>query len=304
MVKVGILDAEKPIAGEIIRILTNHPETEIKTLVSPLNMGRTISSIHHGLIGESPKNFTDKINLEELDFLIVPEDSKSWKDLIPLLDDYPDLKLVLLPFENSGNTQDYEIGLSEINRKALVRGAKKAYLLSPCITPALISLIPLASFLLLNDDIEIEVSLPSDISNKIDVNAVSSKLLEILKKKQISFEGKVNLKLEENNDSERISKTVIYLRNSLPIEEIEKIYDQIYDDHNFTFITHNPVTSKEVEGTQKVIINLNKENEDNLIINIIADPRMRGGAGDAVHIMNLLFGLHEKTGLTLKSSRY
>ena len=36
----------------------------------------------------------------------------------------------------------------------------------------------------------------------------------------------------------------------------------------------------------------------------VADARMRGGAGDAVHAMNLLFGLHERTGLTLKASHF
>ena len=30
------------------------------------------------------------------------------------------------------------------------------------------------------------------------------------------------------------------------------------------------------------------------------DPRMKGAVGNAIHCMNLLFGLHERTGLELK----
>lgn len=41
-----------------------------------------------------------------------------------------------------------------------------------------------------------------------------------------------------------------------------------------------------------------------LSVTVVADCRMRGGAGDAVHIMNLLFGLQEKTGLFLKVHKF
>ena len=92
---------------------------------------------------------------------------------------------------------------------------------------------------------------------------------------------------------------------SLSLEEIEKIYEGIYDDHNFTFITHSSTISiKEVEGNQKCIITLSKPTADKILISAIWDGRMRGGAGDGVHIMNLMKGLYEKTGLSLKTSSY
>lgn len=49
---------------------------------------------------------------------------------------------------------------------------------------------------------------------------------------------------------------------------------------------------------------MSKPERDTLRIHAVADPRMRGGAGEAVHIMNLLCQLHEKTGLALKASRF
>lgn len=36
-----------------------------------------------------------------------------------------------------------------------------------------------------------------------------------------------------------------------------------------------------------------------LRITSVLDPAIKGGAGNAVHLMNLMFGLHERTGLDL-----
>ncbi len=39
-------------------------------------------------------------------------------------------------------------------------------------------------------------------------------------------------------------------------------------------------------------------------ITSVIDNLLKGGAGNAVHCMNLLFGLSEKTGLALKGSAF
>ena len=60
----------------------------------------------------------------------------------------------------------------------------------------------------------------------------------------------------------------------------------------------------ETESTNKIIINVAKPEPDLVELTVVADPRMRGGAGEALHILNLLFGLHEKTGLDLKTTAW
>lgn len=306
MVKVGILGAETPMAGEIIRLLINHPETEIVSLFSPVFLGRNLSSLHHGFIGENTLNFTDKLNLDELDFLMILQANEISQNIIDRFEEFENLKLLIFEkdFPLEKLRKDFEIGISEINRKALVRGAVKAYIPSPIVVLALISLVPLANFLLLNSDIEIEVNIPDDLSKEFEERVDAKKIEEELKKHQSSFKGKVNLKILGDLHSERGIRTKISFQSNLPLEEVEKIYDQIYDDHNFTFITRNNIDSKEVEGTQKTVISLKKPEENSLVIESVADARLRGGAGDAIHILNLFFGLHEKTGLTLKPSRY
>jgi N-acetyl-gamma-glutamyl-phosphate reductase len=81
-----------------------------------------------------------------------------------------------------------------------------------------------------------------------------------------------------------------------------KLYDEVYDDHNFTILTSRVLDYKEVEGTNKCLLTLLKETPDTLTINCIIDARLRGGAGEAVHDLNLMFGLHECVGLTFKAS--
>lgn len=305
MVKVGILNAEKPLAGEVIRILINHPETELTRFVAPAYNGRSIASVHHGLIGEDSFNFTAEVPTDEIDFLIALNPDPYVISILEQVKDDEDKKLVSLFLPSEGDNEDnYEIGLSEINRKNLVRGARKAYVASPSVVASLVALSPLADFMLLNDDINIKVSLPKDIVESLNIEEDRNLLEKIIKYRQPSFSSRINLEVMSNKDSERESSSRITFKSSLPIEEFEKIYDGVYDDHNFTFMTHGELNLKEVEGTQKIIMRLEKPDPENLEIDIINDARMRGGAGDIVHVLNLFFGLHEKTGLSLKPSRF
>ena len=43
MIKVGILGAETAAAGELIRILINHPDVSLKTVASESEAGREVS---------------------------------------------------------------------------------------------------------------------------------------------------------------------------------------------------------------------------------------------------------------------
>lgn len=303
MVKVGILEAETPLAGELIRILVNHPETDLVTLYSPPLQGYSVTHQHHGLIGETPLNFTDKLILEDLDFLIIQNDSEIARQIIKSSGD-ADLKIVSLVKNLIANPKEnVEIGLSEINRKALVRTAKKAFLPAPDMIGPLITLAPLASFLLLNSDLNIEVFLPEDILKSFDKERSVEEISFQLKRFQNSFNGAITL-TPTIHPYQRTAVSKITINNNLPLSEIEDIYERAYDDHNFTFLTSKELRPEEVEGTQKVLIHLSKPSADTLEIESIYDPRMRSGAGDIVHVMNLFFGLHEKTGLSLKSSCY
>lgn len=307
MIKVGILNADTPNAGELIRILINHPETEITTLYAPNLLGRNVSSTHHGLIGEQIVNFTDKIQPENLDILFVTKSDPEAQHIIDGQQNWDDLKIIVLTNDNHKSLEgDMESsGVSEINRKSLVRTAKISYIPSPILVPALIATFPLAKFMLLNSQLKIEATIPDPIAYESEPpELLAVYLKDAITKVQPSFGSDIIFSFEKAKDEDRVMTIKISFECSLSLEEIMKIYDDEYDDHNFTFITTPTVSPKEVEGTQKCVINLNKPNHNTLEITAYADGRMRGAAGDAVHVMNLFTGLHEKTGLRLKSSAY
>ena len=84
---------------------------------------------------------------------------------------------------------------------------------------------------------------------------------------------------------------------------IRQLYEQYYSDHNFVFLVDRPIVAADVENTNKCLIRLDKDERKGLLtVHAVMDLLLKGGAGTAVHAMNLLFGLHERAGLALKAT--
>lgn len=69
MIKAGIIGGAGYTAGELLRLLVNHPDVEIKWVNSSSNAGNDITSVHQGLIGELDMKFTADNPLDEIDVL-------------------------------------------------------------------------------------------------------------------------------------------------------------------------------------------------------------------------------------------
>ncbi|MDE6559528.1 MAG: hypothetical protein K2K29_06550 [Muribaculaceae bacterium] len=307
MIKVGITGAESPIAGEIMRLCQRHPDVEIVYAYSPKLAGRNVSSVHPGFIGEEKILFSSNFDATSLDVVFLFEPLYSDSDWVKLMADTPALHLVI--FDRASNIaaglqRSPIYGLSEMNRKILVRGAREAIVPSPLSAPVLIALYPIASHLLLNGDIQICLNAPEDLIQPENIEVSEDEIKKVLQTVQSSFNGDIQIDVLKS-DSPRSLLMKIKFNTPVSVEELLKIYDSIYDDHNFTFVvTQTNLTSMEVESTNKVVINIAKPDADTVELTVVADPRMRGGAGEAIHIMNLFFGLHEKTGLDLKTSSW
>ena len=124
-------------------------------------------------------------------------------------------------------------------------------------------------------------------------------IMQTLHTMQQSFSSKL-LMVPIRGPFSRGIMAVSYLDCALDLPEIIKIYKDYFDDHNFTFITSKIPDLKDVVNTNKCIIHLDKI-EGKLMVTAVIDNLLKGGAGNAVHTMNLLFGLQETTGLTMKS---
>ena len=60
MIKIGIIGGAGYTAGELIRLLINHPDAEIVFVNSTSNAGNLITDVHEGLFGETEMRFTDE----------------------------------------------------------------------------------------------------------------------------------------------------------------------------------------------------------------------------------------------------
>ncbi len=304
MIKVAVSGADTSSAGELIRLLVNHPEVDILSLAAPGKEGKPVTSVHHGLQGEIKLNFSGTINTSPLpNVIFICGNSMSAAEYKSIRHAHPEMKSIIIDplaaLDNKASGVVY--GLSEINRKLLVRGATAAVVPSPPASLALVALYPLALHMLINNSLKINVKLPADlIPGHSDRSRVELK--EMLNDVQRSFTGVPEVMFEESDDP-RHMELDIEMECPLDLEQLLDLY-AMYDDHNFALPMLSEVRSKDVTGTEKTLMKISKESDGRLHLHAVADPRMRGGAGEAVHVMNLLCGLHEKTGLALKASEF
>lgn len=304
MIKIGIAGADNPVAGELLRLCLHHPDIDIVSAYAPKYAGHSVSAVHPGFIGEQKILFTSNLDVTSLDVAFIFDPVYSETDWSKLMSDNSALRLIIFPGAEqiaTGLPRDPIFGLSEINRKPLVRGAREAVVPEPISVAVLTALYPLARHLILSGDLKISVSAPGDIISPERLGRAQNEIKRELSKVQTSFQGNVIIEVADSKEA-RAMEIKISLPTSTPIDEAMKIYDSIYDDHNFTYVVTHPVGKEEIWATNKVIIQIAKNNPASLDINVVADPRMRGGAGEAMHIMNLMLGLHEKTGLDLKTT--
>ena len=71
MIKVGIIGGAGYTAGELLRILVNHPEVEIVFVHSTSNAGNYLYDVHGGLFGDTKLRFSDSYDLGAVDVLFL-----------------------------------------------------------------------------------------------------------------------------------------------------------------------------------------------------------------------------------------
>jgi N-acetyl-gamma-glutamyl-phosphate reductase len=318
MIRVGIIGGAGYTAGELIRLLINHPDVDITFVNSSSNAGNKLYEVHSGLFGETDMEFTSELPFEDIDvlfFCTAHGDTRKFMESHTLPED---LKIIDLStdYRMAAPDHDFVYGLPELNRKRIIRCNHVA---NPgCFATAIqLALLPLAKNNLLTDDIHIngitgstgagqkptETTHFSWRNDNISIYKAFNhqhlhEIRQTINGLQPSFEGEINF-LPVRGDFARGIFVSAYTRCDLPIEEVRAIYEEAYSDHSFTFVTDRNPDLKQVIGTNKALIYLAKHGDKLLIISCI-DNLLKGASGQAVHNMNLLFGLEETTGLRLK----
>ena len=154
MIKAGIIGGAGYTAGELIRLLLNHPETEIVFINSSSNAGNRITDVHEGLYGETDLRFTDQLPLDEIDVLFFCTAHGDTKKFMESHNIPEDLKIIDLSMDYRIMSDDHDFiyGLPELNRRATCTAKHVANpgCFATCIQ---LGLLPLAKNLMLTDDV-------------------------------------------------------------------------------------------------------------------------------------------------------
>lgn len=322
MIKVGIIGGAGYTAGELIRILINHPQVQIEFIHSSSNAGKKITDIHTGLIGETDLIFSDKHPFGRTDALFLCSahgDSKKFveENIIP---DHIKIIDLSTDFRQKAESHDFVYGLPEMN-KDLIK--KAVHIANPgCFATAIqLALLPLAKEQHLKNEIHINAITgstgagvkPSSTShfswrnNNISIykpfeHQHLKEIKQSLTQLQTDFDKDINFIPVRGNFSRGIYAT-IYTECDLTIEEAVSLYTAYYKNSAFTFISGMNPDLKQVVNTNKCVLYLEKHDNKLLIISII-DNLLKGASGQAVQNFNLMFNLNEMTGLHLKPSAF
>lgn len=325
MIQVGIIGGAGYTAGELIRLLIDHPDVELCWVHSSSNAGKKVAEIHKGLFGETELVFTDKYDFNRINmlFFCTPH-GESRNFMQEHAGEMPkDLKIIDLSndFRLYDGKHDFVYGLPELNRKKMVRGA--IHVANPgCFATAIqLALLPLAKNLLIHSDIHVTAitgstgagvkpSVTTHYSWRNDNVSIYKpfrhqhldEIRQTVKELQDGFNSEI-LFVPMRGCFSRGILASIYLDCDLSIEEVTHLYEEYYSDHSFTFVSSTPVDLKDVVNTNKCLIHLEKI-DGKLLITSVIDNLVKGASGTAVHNMNLLFGLSEKIGLQLKASAF
>jgi len=320
--KVGIIGGAGYTAGELIRLLINHPNAKISFVHSTSNTGNRIADVHEGLIGETDLVFSDALSFTGIDALFLCSahgDSRKFMETHSLPDS---LKIIDLAtdFRHKNTAGEFVYGLPEMNKPAIQAASRVA---NPgCFaTVVQLALLPLAANSLLKDEIHINAITGSTgagvkpgatthFSWRADNISIYKpfehqhlqEIKESLLQLQPDWSSPLNFIPVRGNFTRGIFVSA-YTNCDLPEEEIKKMYSDFYRNAAFTFITDNNPDLKQATNTNKCILYLEKHENKLLIISVI-DNLLKGASGQAVQNFNLMFGLDETAGLRLKGNGF
>lgn len=320
MIKVGIVGGAGYTAGELLRILLNHPEVEISFVNSTSNAGNKLYDVHEGLYGETEMVFTDLLPFDEIDVLFICSGHGDSSKFLAAHTLPENVKIIDLAQDFRDESNGFVYGLPELNRERIKKANKVA---NPgCFATGIqLGLLPLAAKGLLKDEIHVNgitgstgagvkpgpTSHFSWRNNNISVYKAFNhqhlkEINQSLKQLQPDFDHAINFIPVRGNFSRGIFVSS-YVDCDLELSELRKLYADFYRDAAFTFMIESNPDLKQVVNTNKVLIHLEKYGNKLLILSVI-DNLLKGASGQAVQNMNLIFGLPENMGLQLKSSAF
>lgn len=325
MLEVGIIGGAGYTAGELIRLLLNHPKTNINFVYSTSNAGNKLYKVHQDLVGSTDISFSSEVNTNvDVLFLCLGHGNStaflqknSFSDTTKIIDLSNDFRLTA---DKNFEGKEFVYGLPELQKEA-IKSAK--YIANPgCFATALqLAILPLAANGLLKNDVHINAvtgatgagtSLSATThftwrdNNFSHYKAFNHQHLgeinQTVKQLQADFNSEINFMPNRGDFSRGIFATT-YTKFDGTLEEAKTIYKEYYKDAAFTIVSDESIFMKQVVNTNKCLVQLEKHGNKLLITSTI-DNLLKGASGAAIQNLNLMYGFEETLGLNLKANYF
>jgi len=324
-ISVGIAGGAGYTGGELLRILLNHPNVDIKFVHSTSNAGNKLYAVHSDLLGETEMTFSSELQNVDALFLCLPH-GKS-KDFVKDNALSATTKIIDLStdFRHSykdvnRDFQGFVYGLPELQRDKIKTAHRIA---NPgCFATAIqLALLPLAAAQKLSGAVHISAITGSTGAGRglSDTTHFSWREGNMSIYKQFNhqhlFEIKATLQLLQNGFNEAVNfipyrgnfargiLASVYTPYLETVAEATELYKKYYANHPFVHIVEGDLDMKQVVSTNKCFLHVGVH-EGQILIQSAIDNLLKGASGQAVQNFNILFNLEESAGLKLKSVGY
>lgn len=319
MIKASIIGGAGYTAGELIRLLVQHPEAELISVVSKSHEGAKVTEAHPDLIGESELLFSTMV-AEETEVVFLCSGHGNSSNILQDMLLPKSVRIIDLSadFRLQNQHHSFVYGLPELQKERISNAENVA---NPgCFATAIqLALLPLAYH--------------NELKNAVHVHAITGSTgagqqptatthfswrnnnASVYKAFEHQHLGEIRQSLVrlQSNFTEALHfipmrgaftrgiLATCYLKTSLTETEAKEQFSQYYASHPFVHLSEHSPDIKQVVNTNKNVLNIRKMG-DQLLITSVIDNLLKGASGQAIQNMNLMFGLKETTGLTLKSS--
>lgn len=306
MIKTGIVGGATATAASLMRLLLHHPDVDLRW-VTHREADTRVADVHPALTGDTTLTFSVEPDWTEVDVVFLCDDSASRAEWLAQVPDQ--VKVIdLSPTFRLTDEQDsgFTYGLSEVNRRRMVHDCQRVSCPGAVAMALSLALVPLAKNLMLNSELHATVVVANQYATtgsrvtmlpRQHYATQVAEVRRVLEALQNSFNSPLHLTAMQACFAHGLMATV-YFKSGVDVDMVRQLFEDYYDDHNFTFVIDHEPQLGDVAGTNRCLLYISRE-DDYLRVTAAIDDQLKGGVGTAVHAMNLLFGLHERAGLML-----
>jgi len=336
--KIGVVGASGYAGGELLRLLSNHPNFEISFIAAYANAGEPITGVHPHLTEFEGKSFSsvkvDDLNKCDLVFTALPhgESAKIIGQLnkeVKIVDLGADYRLTDRSqwdkYYEGSYAGSWTYGLPELTDHELI--AQSKYVANPgCYATAIaLSIAPVLTEIDSEDIVVVAASGTTGAGRTAKVTLLGSEVMNSLTSYKFGGVHQHTPEIEQiltliSNKSVKISFTPILapmprgilatvtakLHSSTSEDKIRAIYSDFYRKSKFVSLLSEgqmPMSSS-VLGTNNALMQIAVDSHINrIVVSTVIDNLGKGAAGQAIQNANLMCNLAEDAGLRLAGVR-